>query len=142
MVEGLRIGELAARAGVSTDTVRFYEREGLLPRPRRTAARYRVYGEESAERLRFIRRAQEIGLTLDDIRELLRLHEAKTPEECQRVAERLRARIGAVDRQMALLQDFRRHLADGLARCEKADSEGCPVVLDLATPVNGKGRRR
>ena len=104
MLEGLRIGELAARAGVSTDTVRFYEREGLLPRPRRNAAKYRIYGEEAAERLR--------------------------------------ARIGAVDRQMALLQDFRQQLAESLARCENADSEACPVVLDLATPMIGKRRGR
>ena len=66
--EGLRIGELSERCGVSPDTVRFYEREGLLPRPRRTASRYRVCDEEDEGRLRFIRRAQALGLTLDDIR--------------------------------------------------------------------------
>jgi MerR family copper efflux transcriptional regulator len=139
MIEGLKIGELAERAGVSRDTVRFYEREGLLPRPRRTVSQYRVYDEQAEARLRFIRRAQGIGLTLEGIRELLRLHELRTPQECRRVAERLRARIDAIDRQMALLQDFRRQLAESLDRCEKADSESCPVVLDLAGPDRKKG---
>src|SRR5258708_38101866 len=88
MIEGIRIGELAERAGVSRDTVRFYERKGLLPRPRRTASQYRVYDEETAARLHFIRRGQEIGLTLEDIRELLRLHELKTPQECRRGPQR------------------------------------------------------
>lgn len=139
MIEGLKIGELAERAGVSRDTVRFYEREGLLPRPRRLASQYRVYGEETATRLRFIRRAQEIGLTLEDIRELLRLHELKSPQACRRVAERLRARIDAIDQKLALLRDFRRQLAESLDRCEAADSESCPVVVDLAGPVRRKG---
>src|SRR5260370_24352878 len=89
MIEGVRIGELAERAGVSRDTVRFYERKGLLPRPRRIAAQYRVYDEETAARLHFIP-GQEIGLTLDDIRELLRLHELQTPQEWRRGAHALR----------------------------------------------------
>ena len=138
MIGGLRIGELAERAGVSRDTVRFYERKGLLPRPRRIAAQYRVYDEETAARLHFIR-GQEIGLTLEDIRELLRLHELQTPQECRRVAERLRARIDAIDAKIALLRDFRRQLAESHDRCEKAHSESCPVVLDLAAPVRKKG---
>src|SRR5258708_13610793 len=77
MIEGLRIGELAERAGVSRDAVRFYERKGLLPRPRRTASQYRVYDEETAARLHFIRRGQEIWLTLPDIQTLLPLHELR-----------------------------------------------------------------
>jgi DNA-binding transcriptional MerR regulator len=63
MKNGLKIGELAERCGVSRDTIRFYEREGLLPRPQRTPALYRVYGDEDEGRLLFIRQAQALGLT-------------------------------------------------------------------------------
>ena len=132
MRDGLKIGELATRCGVSRDTVRFYEREGLLPRPRRTASQYRVYGEADAGRLLFIRRAQAIGLTLDDIRELIRFEELRTPGECRRVAGLLRQRIEAIDRKLVELKAFRRQLAEGLQRCESAEGEACPVVLDLA----------
>jgi len=131
MKDGLKIGELAARCGVSRDTIRFYEREGLLPRPRRTPSQYRVYSSEDEGRLFFIRQAQAIGLRLDDIEELLRHRELRTPGECRRVAIRLRARIEAVDRKLAELETFRRRLAESLARCERADSQACPVVLDL-----------
>src|SRR4051812_19504643 len=90
----LKIGELATRCGVSPDTIRFYEREKLLPSPRRTASRYRVYGRDDQERVRFIRQAQTIGLTLHDIRELVRQQRLHTPHECRQVAELLRERIG------------------------------------------------
>lgn len=113
--------------------MRFYEREGLLPKARRTASGYRVYGDHDEARLSFIRRAQAIRLTLDDIRGLLRQHEARTPNECRRVAALLRERIGDVDRKLAELKAFRKLLAENLARCEAARSEECPVVVDLST---------
>ena len=131
MKEGFTIGELARRCGVSRDAVRFYERERLLPRPRRTASGYRIYGPEDEERLGFIRRAQAVGLTLEDITELIRLHEVHGPAECRTVAARLRHRIEALDRKIAELTAFRRHLRDNLRRCEAAEAEACPVVLDL-----------
>jgi MerR family copper efflux transcriptional regulator len=140
-MEGLKIGELAGRCGVSRDTIRFYEREGLLPRPRRTASQYRVYDDAAENRVRFIRRAQQMGLSLNDVRELLRLQALKTPEECHRVAERLRARIEAVDRQIEALRAFRRQLAQNLERCERATSESCPVILDMALGEVGRKER-
>ena len=136
---GLKIGELAERCGVSRDAIRFYEREGLLPRPRRTPAQYRVYSDDDEVRLRFVRQAQGIGLTLQDIRELLRHEQMRTPGECRRVAALLRERIEAIDRRLAKLKAFRRQLAESLERCETADSDACPVVLDLAM---GAKRRR
>lgn len=139
MTDGLKIGELATRCGVSRDTIRFYEREGLLPRPRRTASRYRVYGDQDQSRLLFIRQARVLGLTLDDIRELVRHDQLRTPGQCRRVAGLLRERIEAIDRKLVELGAFRRQLAQSLARCEQADSEACPVVLDLS--VAGLRRR-
>ena len=140
MKDGLKIGELAARCGVSRDTIRFYEREGLLPRPQRTPSQYRLYGDEDESRLLFIRQAQALGLTLDDIRELVRHDQLRTPGQCRRVAGLLRERIEAIDRKLGELKAFRRQLSESLDRCEKADSEACPVVLDLA--VAGARRRR
>lgn len=133
------IGRLASACGVSTDTVRFYEREGLLPRARRTASRYRVYGADDEERLHFIRRAQGIGLTLDDIRGLLRQHDARSPGECKRVATLLRERITGLDQKVTELKAFRKLLQENLDRCEAAHSDECPVVVDLSSSRT-KGR--
>ena len=127
----LKIGDLAKRCGVSRDTLRFYEREGLISPPLRSDAGYRLYGEPDAQRIQFIRRAQSVGLTLDDIRELLRVQRLRTPGACRRVAERLRSRIGAIDQRIAELDAFRRELAKGLALCDEG-AESCPVVLSFA----------
>ncbi len=138
MDDGLTIGDLAMRCAVSRDTIRFYEREGLLPRPRRTPARYRVYSDEDAGRLLFIRHAQALGLTLDGIRELVQHERLRTPGQCRRVAGLLRERIATIDRRLAELRTFRRQLAQSLARCEQAGTEACPVVLDLSVPLAGR----
>lgn len=130
MRDGLTIGVLASRCGVSRDTVRFYERERLLPAPRRSASGYRLYEDGDAARVGFVKQAQAIGLTLDDIRELLSLQ--RTTGECRRVADRLKARVAVVDEKIARLRAFRRELVRNLEKCERADSGSCPVVLDLA----------
>jgi DNA-binding transcriptional MerR regulator len=131
MLDGLTIGDLAANCGVSRDTLRFYERERLLSPPRRSASGYRLYGEADGARVRFIRRAQATGLTLDDIRELLRIQQLRTPETCRRVAARLKERIEVLDRKMLELKGFRGELAEALAQCEEG-AESCPVVLAFA----------
>ena len=131
MLDGLTIGDLAERCGVSRDTLRFYERERLLSPPRRSPSGYRLYGQADAARVRFIRRAQATGLTLDDIRELLRVQKLGTPETCRRVAARLRERIEVLDRKIAELDAFRGELAQALAQCEEG-AELCPVVLSFA----------
>ena len=133
MRDGLTIGDLSERAQVSRDTLRFYERKRLLAPPRRTSAGYRLYSDDDARRVRFIRRAQAMGLTLEDIQELLRAQTLKTADQCRRVAARIRARIEAVDEKIGELRAFRSGLARGLRHCEKAGAEPgcCPVVLDL-----------
>ena len=131
MRDRVTIGELASRCGVSRDTVRFYERERLMPAPRRSASGYRLYEDGDAARVRFVRRAQAIGLTLDDVRELLSL-QPRTTGECRRVADRLKARVAVVDEKIAQLRAFRHELVRNLEKCERADSGSCPVVLDLA----------
>jgi DNA-binding transcriptional MerR regulator len=139
MDDGMRIGELAQACEVSRDTLRFYERERLLPRPRRTASGYRLYRPEDASRVRFVRRAQAMGLALDDIRELLELRSLKTADQCHRVASRLKTRVAAVEEKIADLQAFREELVKGLKRCESAIErrECCPIVVELGSAGTG-----
>ena len=120
------------------------ERKRLLPAARRTGGGYRVYGEDDANRVRFIRRAQSMGLTLEDVGELLRAQTLRTAEQCRRVAARLKARIQTVDEKVAELRAFRAELARHLRQCERAGAEPdcCPVVLELAADGRAKKARR
>src|SRR5437016_870017 len=87
--KSLTIGQLAREAGINLETVRYYERRGLLLKPPRTASGYRIFPEEATKRLRFIRRAQELGFSLEEIRELLalRISQRTTSAEIRRRAE-------------------------------------------------------
>jgi DNA-binding transcriptional MerR regulator len=138
----LKIGDLAVRSGFSRDTLRFYERVGLLHPPRRTAAGHRVYDEDALERLRFIRGCQELGLTLDDIRALLKVHELPEREVCPGVAERLRFRLRAIDQQLSTLENFRLRLVESIHQCEHNTSSGCPVVQHLLEGLEATGERQ
>ena len=140
MADGIRIGDLAERCEVSRDTLRFYEREGLLSPPRRTTSGYRAYTEDDASRVVFIREAQSLGLTLDDIREVIRLESLHAPEECARVADLLRERIQAIDKRLADLRAFRGRLVASLDRCAEGRGDCCPVVAELST-AGARGRR-
>jgi MerR family mercuric resistance operon transcriptional regulator len=113
MTERIRIGQLAARCGVTRDTIRFYERAGLLPKPRRTTTRHRIYDQKTAEQILFIRRSQDLGLTLDDIRQLIELSESDSPMAGRRVAEILRLRLETIESRITSFEKFRdrlRHL--------------------------------
>ena len=135
MDDGMRIGELAQACAVSRDTLRFYERERLLPPPRRTSSGYRLYRAEDAARVLFVRRAQAMGLALDDIREVLELRSLKTPDQCHRVASRLKTRVAAVEKKIADLQAFREELLKALKRCHSAIERRayCPIVVELGS---------
>jgi MerR family mercuric resistance operon transcriptional regulator len=128
-----RIGEVAAAAGVSVDTMRYYEREGLLPPYTRTAGGFRLYAPETAERLRFIRQAQQIGLSLREIRELLDPDNSR----CSAVRDVIAERLAEVDERLRELTSFRDTLQTALQRCEEALGHSrkatCPVVRRLGT---------
>jgi len=106
---GWRIGELAAELGMNPRTLRYYEAIGLLPPPRRTPSGYRWYSAADRERLRFIRKARAIGLSLPEIREILQLRDAGQ-QPCAHVLAMLDRKIAALDRQIRALQAFRRQL--------------------------------
>ncbi|HJP93874.1 MAG TPA: MerR family transcriptional regulator [Pyrinomonadaceae bacterium] len=132
-----RIGEVATSSGVSVDAVRYYERLKLLPRARRTSGNFRLFGPEAIERVQFIKQAQELGLTLDEIQGLLATGGA---EECRRVRDLLNKKIEHLDDKMKAMRNFRRMLARHLLECEReleahGDAACCPVV------AVGKDRR-
>lgn len=143
----LRIGELAARAGVSIDTVRYYERQRLLPRAARTGGGFRLFTPEAVERIRFIKQAQEIGLSLEEIGELLSEGGAA---ECQRVHDLLRAKLEDLDGKIKSMRAFRRILARHYEACERELEEHgkaahCPVLVEIthtASEEAGTGKRR
>lgn len=127
----LTIGQLARRAEIGVETVRFYERRGLIEDPPRRSSGYRQYPPETIDRLRFIRRAKELGFSLDEIKELLLLR--SHPAESREVARaRARAKIEDIDRRIADLSRMRQVLAELAAACERGDeTEACPILVAL-----------
>ncbi len=131
----LKIGELAARSGLSRDTIRFYERQALLPQPQRTAAGYRLYGSDVVARLSFIKQAQAIGFSLAEIRDLLDgYHDAS---ECRHVSGLLSRKIAELDRKILEIQTLRGTLSTYLTACTAAladgrAQDGCPVICNIA----------
>lgn len=129
---GMNIGEIAARAGVPTATIRYYEGRGLLPEAPRTRSGYRQYGDDTAERLRFIRRAQELGFTLDDVRDLLGLR-VDDPATCPVVEAKTRQKMDQVRvkiRELRRIEDALERLA---ACCmDRRATTECPILELLA----------
>ena len=105
----MRIGQLAAQTGYSVRTIRFYEQSGLLPAPSRTPAGYRSYDQDAVARLRFVRSAQALGLSLAEIADVLRIRDHQGPP-CSYVAELLDTHIGALDRRIDELTALRDEL--------------------------------
>lgn len=127
----LTIGRLARLGGVNLETIRYYERRGLLPKPTRTAAGYRQFSPESARRLRFIRRAQALGFSLDEIRDLLALHSAPQPNRSS-IRAHAKAKVEDIKRKIADLHAMRRTLEQLVSRCEHCEpSIECPIIASL-----------
>jgi MerR family mercuric resistance operon transcriptional regulator len=129
----LLIGELAERAGVNRETLRYYERRGLLKPRKRSPSGYRVYDAESAERLRFIKRAQTFGFSLDEISTLLRLR-PENPVNCRSVLQILDRKVEELSKQIAEMKQFHRQLSRYRDRCRQAMVEGapCPVIAEVS----------
>lgn len=115
----LRIGQLAGLARTSPDTLRYYERLGLLPRPRRTEGGYRVYDRSAADRVTLIRKGQALGLSLREIREVIEVAEGGR-DPCDHVRAMLAQRLAEVDARMADLRALRKTLEELLQTSERA----------------------
>jgi DNA-binding transcriptional MerR regulator len=124
----MRIGQVAAQAAVNVQTLRYYERRGLIPATRRQASGYREYDADAVGRVRFIKHAQAIGFTLDDIAELLE------PRACPEVQARAERAIARVDAKLQELARIRAILAQLTAECRQQGLNGdCPILrrIDL-----------
>lgn len=127
-MDGLTIGEVAKRANVHIETLRYYERQGLMPRPRRSASNYRLYAEDTVRRVQFIKRAQELGFSLKEIRELLSLR-AEPKTQCWEVRERAEAKIQDIEAKIAALQAMKHALAKLVAECSgEGPITACPIL--------------
>lgn len=131
----LKIGDVARQAELSIDAVRFYEREGLLGRVRRSNAGQRQYDEDTVRRLAFVRRATALGFSLAEVKSLLTLRvSARMP--CERVRERALSKLADIDRRIADLQEMRGALARLATGCEQGSALGtCPFLDELGRPL-------
>jgi MerR family mercuric resistance operon transcriptional regulator len=127
----LKTGELARQAGVNLQTIRYYERQGLLPRPARTQAGYRMFAPETVGRVRFIKRAQELGFSLREIRALLALRvDGRT--SCAEVRRRAQAKAADVEKKIRALEEIRAALERLTAACSGRGPVGeCPILQFL-----------
>lgn len=126
----MKIGELAKKTGCQVVTIRYYEKEGLLPEPGRTDANYRVYGEADTERLHFIRHCRHHGMKLAEIRELLAFKDHPRAD-CSWVKEMIAGHIERVSGQIASLNHLKTHLEHLLAACPDGRKDGCGILKSL-----------
>ena len=130
-MKAFTVGQVAKRAGVGVETVRFYERQGLLAEPQRMASGYRQYGDEAVVVLRFIRRAKELGFTLNEIKGLLalRLDGAATRSD---VRTQALAKVDGIEAKIRDLQRMRDALAGLIVTCHgDGSAAGCPILEAL-----------
>ncbi|MCC6574771.1 MAG: heavy metal-responsive transcriptional regulator [Planctomycetes bacterium] len=131
-MNAMTVSKLATAAGVHIETVRFYEREGLLPKPERTSGGHRLYSEHDAERLRFIQRSKDVGFTLKEIHELLFLRDSNIAT-CGDISEVAARKLAEIEGKIALLHQMRNHLKELVEHCPggAASVKDCNILQDL-----------
>ena len=140
-MQALTIGEIAKAADVGIETVRFYEREGLIPEPARRQSGYRQYPPDTVRRLRFIRRAKDLGFTLKEIGELLDLR-VDPQRNCADVRELAKAKMADVEAKMLELARIQAALTDLVRTCRgKGPTSECPILDSLDEQEGGHGDR-
>jgi len=128
----MQIGAVGKKVGLSVDAIRFYERNSLLPRPPRTEGGFRQYGESDVETLGFIRRVQDLGFTLREVRDLLELRRNRL-QPCAPVRRRLEQKLADVQRKRADLQKLEHELRSALRSCNKelrTRNVHCPILRE------------
>ena len=130
-MDGLTIGDVAKQANVRVETLRYYERQGLVARPRRSVSNYRLYPEDTVRRVQFIKRAQHLGFSLKEIRELLALRTEPTARGAD-VRERALAKIHDIEDKMRTLQAMKNVLLQLVAACAGDNPiTDCPILASL-----------
>lgn len=132
----MKIGELANATATKVETVRYYEKVGLLPPPSRTSANYRVYGSDHLARLSFVRRARDLGFTLEAIRELLTLSDDKS-QSCEAVDSIARVHLTEIDRKLCDLKSLRSELGRVIGSCSHGTVAECKIIEALAPRADG-----
>jgi Cu(I)-responsive transcriptional regulator len=132
----MRIGTAAEQAGVNVQTLRYYERRGLLPRPPRRPSGYREFSDAAVQVVRFIKRAQDLGFTLDEIEELVRLRR-DTRRDRARVRAVAERRVRQIERKVAELQAMKQALSHLIHCCASGSTLECPIIESL----DGAGER-
>jgi Hg(II)-responsive transcriptional regulator len=131
----LTIGRLAKRADVGIDTIRFYEKRGLLPAPARTGGGYRIYTEDTVSRLQFIKRAKVLGFSLEEIQSLLKLQDSGGRKSA--VKKLTTHKLQQIDRKIADLSRMREVLAELDGECTGAGTvDGCPIIEALSSEAD------
>jgi Hg(II)-responsive transcriptional regulator len=134
----MRIGEVAAEAAVNIQTLRYYERVGLLPKPERRPSGYRAYDRDTVRRVRFIKRSQELGFTLGEIGELLALRE-QSAIACERVEAQASATLVRIEDKIRDLERMRAALVEYVTICRRSETMGeCPLLRALDTAAEAK----
>lgn len=133
----LTIGRLAREAGVNVETVRYYQRVGLIREPERPPVGYRVYPAATVDRLRFIRRAQQLGFSLREIAELLELGDG----HCADVRSRAEQKLAAIERQISDLSALHDTLSRLVATCGPGRRAHCPIIESLASETRDPEQR-
>jgi MerR family mercuric resistance operon transcriptional regulator len=139
-----RIGEIAHQTGVSVETLRYYEKRRLLSAPPRTEGGFRLYSEDTVQQVRFIKQAQSLGLTLDDVQQLLTGRQRRPHlASCRKVRDLLAGRIEDIDARIKELREFRRTLHEHWLACERAlataGDPACPTIEALDGPTREQG---
>jgi MerR family mercuric resistance operon transcriptional regulator len=132
----IRIGDLSRQTGCNVETIRYYERVGLLPRPPRSAARYRLYESGDVRRLSFVRRARELGFTLEEVRALLALAVNDREDTCAEVRRLAGGHLAAVRAKIMDLRALERALSDAVRRCDAGERPGCPLIDTLSAAAS------
>ena len=129
----IAIGELSRRTDCNIETIRYYERIGLLPKPNRPDGRFRRYDSDDVARLRFIRRARQLGFTLDQVRAFMRLARADTDDAvCAEARSLAAAHVADIRAKIADLQAMESVLTDAICECETGQRPRCPLIEVLS----------
>jgi MerR family transcriptional regulator, mercuric resistance operon regulatory protein len=127
--KSLTIGGLSKKTGVNIETIRYYEKIGVLPHPQRTQGGNRIYDESQIKRLKFVRRSRELGFSLDEIREMLRLVDEKD-FTCAEIASISQHHLDDIKLKINDLQKIERHMKDMLSQCSREKVPDC-AILDI-----------
>lgn len=137
MPQGIQIGKMARETGLSIDTIRFYQKQGLLKEPRRSEGGFRLFSSGDLRSLLFIRKAQQLGFSLAEVRELLLVGDRRT-QACSHVRALLGQKLTTVEKKIQELRELERELQSALRKCNRglrketvSHEECCPVLEEI-----------